>query len=146
MPWNERRDPGLPAMPPSYLAVAARPHEPAPAPAPVPPQVNVPKPRSEHADLSSLGLGGSGGAPSGAAPPPPPAAPRAAAPAAPAAAAAAPPPRPAAVPGYHPGLREISEASKLAKSATSALQFEDVATAVRLLSEALGLLTAPPRK
>jgi hypothetical protein len=49
------------------------------------------------------------------------------------------------VPGYQPGLREITDASKLTKSATSALQFEDVATAVRLLTEALTLLTQPRR-
>ncbi|KAL4437362.1 hypothetical protein ABPG75_004501 [Micractinium tetrahymenae] len=78
------------------------------------------------------------------------------APAAPAAAAAAPPAAPAApaayaaVPqplaGYEPGLREITDASKLTKSATSALQFEDVRTAVKLLTEALTLLTQPPRQ
>jgi hypothetical protein len=50
------------------------------------------------------------------------------------------------VAGYQPGLREITEAGKLTKSATSALQFEDVNTAVRLLTEALGLLTQPQRK
>lgn len=160
-------------------------------------QLNVPRPRSEGADLADLGgegaaaappppaaagagSGGSGGmypppatamppsappaAPS-APPPPPPAAaspprapppaaavprpmpvPPAAAPAAVAAVAPAPatlPPR--AVPGYQPGLREITDASKLTKSATSALQFEDVATAVRLLTEALTLLTQPRR-
>lgn len=53
---------------------------------------------------------------------------------------------PQPVAGYQPGLREITEASKLTKSATSALQFEDVNTAVRLLTEALGLLTQPQRK
>lgn len=62
----------------------------------------------------------------------------------PAAAAAAPfvlAPQP--VPGFEPGLREIADAAKLTKSATSALQFEDVRTAVKLLTEALGLLTQP---
>ncbi len=65
----------------------------------------------------------------------------------PAAAASAAPPVPVLqpVPGYEPGLREITDASKLTKSATSALQFEDVRTAVKLLTEALALLTQPPR-
>jgi hypothetical protein len=61
--------------------------------------------------------------------------------------AAAPPPPPVALPqavaGFQPGLREITEASKLTKSAASALQFEDVTTAVKLLSESLRLLTQP---
>lgn len=130
-------------------------------------QLNVPKPRSEGVDLSRIGLGGSSTAtgstaPSsagGAYPPAPPAAaaapqpppPAAAAPtartaAAPAAAAPAAVAVPQPVPGYQPGLREITEAAKLTKSATSALQFEDVNTAVRLLSEAIGLLTQPQRK
>lgn len=134
-------------------------------------QLNVPKPRSEGVDLSRMGLGGSsaaagGTAPSsagGAYPPAPPAAPAAAAPqppppaaaaalhparsaAAPAAAAPAAVAVPQPVPGYQPGLREITEAAKLTKSATSALQFEDVNTAVRLLSEAIGLLTQPQLK
>ena len=89
--------------------------------------------------------------------PPPAARPAAAAAPPPARAAAVPPPPPAAavpagvvvpqpVAGYQPGLREITEAAKLTKSATSALQFEDVNTAVRLLTEALGLLTQPQRK
>jgi hypothetical protein len=59
------------------------------------------------------------------------------------AAAAAAPQLPAAVPGFQPGLREILDAAKLTKSATSALQFEDVNTAVKLLTEALTLLTQP---
>ena len=124
-------------------------------------QVHVPKPRSEGADLASMGLGGGGGAaggagsyppPAAAAPPPPPpaaAAPVAAAPppaaAARVAAAAPPPSLPQPVPGYQPGLREITDAAKMAKSATSALQFEDVSTAVKLLTEALALLTQPRR-
>lgn len=53
---------------------------------------------------------------------------------------------PAPVPGYEPGLREITDAAKLTKSATSALQFEDVRTAVKLLTEALTLLTQPQRQ
>jgi hypothetical protein len=48
-------------------------------------------------------------------------------------------------PGFQPGLKEIADAAKLSKSATSALQFEDVATAVKLLSDALALLTQPRR-
>lgn len=123
-------------------------------------QLNVPKPKSEGADLSHFGLAGAGtaaaGGASGAYPPAPPAAPAVPPPVpAPAARPAAPPAVPAALPapaaavpaaGYQPGLREITEASKLTKSATSALQFEDVNTAVRLLTEALGLLTQPQRK
>ncbi|KAI3429828.1 hypothetical protein D9Q98_010141 [Chlorella vulgaris] len=137
-------------------------------------QVNVPRPRSEAANLDSLaalgspagtpaGGGGGGGMypppavgmppapPAAAAQPPMPPPPAAAAPrrgtmASPARAAAPPPPPvalPQAVAGFQPGLREITEASKLTKSAASALQFEDVTTAVKLLSESLRLLTQP---
>ncbi|EFN60157.1 hypothetical protein CHLNCDRAFT_133608 [Chlorella variabilis] len=135
-------------------------------------QLHVPKPRSEGANLDSLPSGGLPPPPAAAAagggggmypppavglppqqppqqqPPPAAAAPRPAAsvppPVRPAAvAAAAAPPIPQAVPGFQPGLREMSDAAKLAKSATSALQFEDVTTAVKLLTEALRLLTQP---
>ncbi|PSC68533.1 vacuolar sorting-associated VTA1-like protein [Micractinium conductrix] len=79
----------------------------------------------------------------GVAPPPPASSPQAARPAAPPP-AAAPVALPAPVPGFQPGLREVTDAAKLTKSATSALQFEDTTTAVRLLTEALALLTGLP--
>lgn len=64
-----------------------------------------------------------------------------------AAAATAPPaaavalPRPA--PGFKPGLQELADAQKLAKTAISALSFEDVPTAVKNLTDAIRLLTQP---
>ena len=117
----------------------------------------MPKPRSEGADLSRMGLGSAAGpagaagraAAGGGAYPPAAAAaapPAPAAAAAPAAVAVPPVALPQPVADFKPALREITEASKLTKSATSALQFEDVTTAVRLLTEALTMLTQPPRK
>eukprot|EP00887_Chlorella_sp_A99_P003832 scaffold11.g3832.t1 len=98
--------------------------------------------------------------PAAAAPPrpqPPADAPRAA-PARPSPAAASPPHRPApaaaqaavalpqAVPGFQPSLQAIVEAQKLSKTATSALAFEDVPTAVKYLTDALRLLTQPSKR
>jgi hypothetical protein len=60
-----------------------------------------------------------------------------------------PPPPPAAAPqaaavvGYRPAMKVVVEAHKMTKQAASALSFEDVPTAVKLLSEALRLLTRP---
>lgn len=83
------------------------------------------------------------------APPPPPAA------SAPPATAAAPysmPPAPlpvTATPGYKPSLAAVTEAQKNARYAVSALNHEDIATAVKNLTAALNLLTnasaAPPQ-
>lgn len=50
---------------------------------------------------------------------------------------------PAPVPGFEPSLAAITEAQKLAKTASSALSFEDVKTAVKYLNDALRLLTTP---
>jgi hypothetical protein len=47
-------------------------------------------------------------------------------------------------PDFVPSLAAVTEAHKLAKSAASSLTFEDVHTSVRLLGEALALLTRPP--
>ncbi|GAB4814574.1 hypothetical protein N2152v2_001620 [Parachlorella kessleri] len=47
------------------------------------------------------------------------------------------------VAGFQPSLAAITEAQKLSKTASSALSFEDVATAVKHLTEALALLTQP---
>lgn len=63
-------------------------------------------------------------------------------------ASAGPPARPpeptaAPVPGFEPSLAAITEAQRLTKTATSALSFEDVRTAVRYLNDALRLLTQP---
>ena len=68
--------------------------------------------------------------------------------------ASAPTPRPlssaprpngnaAAASGFEPSLVAITEAQKLAKTAASALSFEDVRTAVKYLNDALRLLTQP---
>lgn len=56
------------------------------------------------------------------------------------------PPPPAGGPAFQPALAQITEAQKCAKSAASSLGFEDVHTAMRLLSEALELLTQPPAR
>ena len=48
-----------------------------------------------------------------------------------------------ATPGYKPSGSQISAAKKLAKSAASSLDFDDVKTSIRLLTEALQLLTQP---
>lgn len=47
---------------------------------------------------------------------------------------------------HAPPLESVVEAQKLAKSAASALSFEDVPTAVRCLKEALRVLTAPAQR
>lgn len=44
---------------------------------------------------------------------------------------------------FAPSLKSVVEAEKMAKSAASALSFEDVPTAVKLLTESLRLLTQP---
>lgn len=44
---------------------------------------------------------------------------------------------------YKPDGRRIAAAKKLAKSAASSLDFDDVATSVKLLTEALAVLTNP---
>jgi len=44
---------------------------------------------------------------------------------------------------YKPPLKAITEAQKLSKHATNALSFEDVATATKLLQQALDLLQGP---
>lgn len=54
-----------------------------------------------------------------------------------------PPPQAAAVVGYKPAMKAVVEAHKMTKQAASALSFEDVPTAVKLLNEALRLLTRP---
>jgi len=60
---------------------------------------------------------------------------------------ASPPPPPAAAPqtaavaGYKPTMKAVVEAHKMTKQAASALSFEDIPTAVKLLNEALQLLT-----
>jgi hypothetical protein len=51
---------------------------------------------------------------------------------------------PSGEPDFVPSLAAVTEAHKLAKSAASSLTFEDVHTSVRLLGEALALLTRPP--
>ena len=61
--------------------------------------------------------------------------------AAPAAAAPSAPPSTS----FTPSLKQITEAVKAAKCAVSSLQFEDVSTGVRLLREALELLTTEPQ-
>lgn len=50
---------------------------------------------------------------------------------------------PQPVAGFKPSLHAVTEAQKLAKTAASALSFEDVPTAVKQLTEALTLLTQP---
>ncbi|KDD71604.1 hypothetical protein H632_c4706p0 [Helicosporidium sp. ATCC 50920] len=52
----------------------------------------------------------------------------------------APLPQPSC-PAFQPSLNAVVEAQKLTKTATSALSFEDVHTAVQLLEQALSLLT-----
>eukprot|EP01026_Neomeris_dumetosa_P049244 TRINITY_DN427_c2_g1_i8.p1 TRINITY_DN427_c2_g1~~TRINITY_DN427_c2_g1_i8.p1 ORF type:complete len:422 (-),score=52.85 TRINITY_DN427_c2_g1_i8:366-1631(-) len=53
---------------------------------------------------------------------------------------------PQPTPGYQPPLKVIVEAQKKAKSAASALSFDDVPTAVKHLTDALKLLTQPSQK
>lgn len=81
-------------------------------------------------------------------PPPPPSAPPAPVAAAPSAAAAAGPASYALPidPNYQPPLAALMEAQKVTKSAGSAMAFEDVPTAVRMLQDALHLLTRPGAK
>lgn len=49
----------------------------------------------------------------------------------------------ASIPGFQPSLKAVTEAHKMCKSAASALAFEDVPTAIKLLNDTLRLLTQP---
>jgi len=73
-----------------------------------------------------------------AAPPPPPPAPAATVSAGP-----SPVPQAKPQPGFVPDGNRIMSAKKLAKSAASSLDFDDVQTSVKLLTQALRLLTDP---
>lgn len=84
-------------------------------------------------------------APAGPAPPPAAMAPAPAAAPPPAAMPPAAPPSqiPVPVKGFQPPLQAIQEAQKAAKYAVSSLSFDDVAGAVKYLTESLKLLTQP---
>ena len=122
--------------PPAYLGLP-----PAPPPGVVPPAMPadpVPPSAAVHSPPSYSELPAAPALPN--APAPPPGAPP------PYMAPMAPPPMGMLPAGgrYQPGRPQILEALKLSQGAVSALQFQDVDTAVNVLQQALHMLTQPP--
>mmetsp|Transcript_18555 Transcript_18555/g.47527 ORF Transcript_18555/g.47527 Transcript_18555/m.47527 type:complete len:410 (-) Transcript_18555:79-1308(-) len=142
-----------PPLPPSTV--------PAPPESTIPPPPPVPSPSTSQPPAQSKSAASPPTKPAPPPPafypPPPPPNTQAPAPHPPSAAATAsggapPPLPPAALPqspgtaGFKPDGHRIGAAKKLAKSAASSLDFDDVATSIKLLTEALSLLTNPNHK
>mmetsp|Transcript_16693 Transcript_16693/g.46638 ORF Transcript_16693/g.46638 Transcript_16693/m.46638 type:complete len:317 (+) Transcript_16693:645-1595(+) len=124
----------VPAPPPPQAAsdappppASARPPPPSSVPLPPPPAAAPPPPRAPAYPPPASAY-------------PPPAAAHASSPATP---AVPKPAMPQATAGYTPSGSRIAAAKKLAKSAASSLDFDDVQTSIKLLNDALQLLTDP---